>query len=416
MASTLCVRCASVLIDLMLALDDETVLPALLSNNDGDQVMMSDANDDDTQTPLLTLFLEMMQDTTDPLVQMSILDLLERLARETAHSLNNADDDDINPASNATTIPHLRIQWLFSTPVVDPLLTLAGGHVEDGEPDPILGGPALRVVASLCQVLGRQSSTTTTTTTAAETPTTSLLLTGFYRALTKFDDSTELDRLATVDAISSFAMASTEALRMVVLQRLQQNHQALLCEAWLSLHVAQPKLKSAILVSMAHVLEHGYAARSNLEELESRQQEEQALKKQLYGLLGRIYNSRRRGGPLQEDSTDLLISLTQSPLVEVRLGAYRVLTAVAMHLETGAQILLQNASFFELLMQGHDGKGQFMEEKTKEGREAKYRLVQAVYQSPAKGLLADAIVKQLETVLQRGPHYVKAQTWELATE
>jgi hypothetical protein len=55
-------------------------------------------------------------------------------------------------------------------------------------------------------------------------------------------------------------------------------------------------------------------------------------------------------------------------------------------------------------------------ESTKEGREAKWELVRAVLQSPVTGLLAEDIIRRMESYVNQGPHYVKVQQWELATD
>jgi hypothetical protein len=55
-------------------------------------------------------------------------------------------------------------------------------------------------------------------------------------------------------------------------------------------------------------------------------------------------------------------------------------------------------------------------EKIKEGREAKYSVVDTILKGEVKGLLADDIVRKLDQYLKEGPHYVKTITWELATE
>jgi len=69
------------------------------------------------------------------------------------------------------------------------------------------------------------------------------LIQRFHRVLSNFEQSGELDRLSLIDAISSFGGASAAALKSVLDDPVTR-------EAWLSLSVAQPKLKSAILVSV----------------------------------------------------------------------------------------------------------------------------------------------------------------------
>ena len=154
-------------------------------------------------TNALSLFLTMLEDDSDPLVQMSILDLLEKLATTTTNptttmsnhknhhteslleaNINNNNNTNNNNNNQSYSLFSLqeRANWLLSKTLLDPLLFMAGGfrgvdddddntgqddnnnggvnkddnneekEKEDNEPDPILGGPALRVVVALCKL------------------------------------------------------------------------------------------------------------------------------------------------------------------------------------------------------------------------------------------------------------------------
>jgi Proteasome non-ATPase 26S subunit len=108
------------------------------------------------------------------------------------------------------------------------------------------------------------------------------------------------------------------------------------------------------------------------------------------------------------DATQLVLSLAKSPFVETRLGTYALLEAVAKQ-GTGAQVLLSHDGFYDFLVSRES-------ERIKEGKEAKFAIVQAIMDSPARGLLADSIVNTLDKILKQGPHYVKAVQEELMTE
>mmetsp|Transcript_25152 Transcript_25152/g.41741 ORF Transcript_25152/g.41741 Transcript_25152/m.41741 type:complete len:194 (-) Transcript_25152:58-639(-) len=184
-------------------------------------------------------------------------------------------------------------------------------------------------------------------------------------------------------------------------------------QSWLSLAVAQPKLKAVILHSVATVIRHydqndndnadtimmetGDAANTN------NNAQQQLLTMKLFSTLASCNNS--------SNPTELLLSMARSPLIEVRLGAYAILLAVAKGNGGGAQVLLTTSGFYDFCIT-RDNKV----ETTKEGMEAKYNIVVAVLKSNARGLLADKIVKSLEQYVQQGPHYVKTLSWELATE
>lgn len=333
-ATTICVRCASAVVELACQGDAE----------------MHSAID----SGCMHLLVDMMTDSSDPLLQMSTLDLVEKLA---------------------TTLPMHgnRATWLFSHNVLHPLLEMAGAH---DDADPILGGPALRTLSSLCQLAHRDASLFGLGG--------SELLTGFHHALRNFNTTGELDRLAFIDAASSFASASPDALEVVL-------DDAEIRESWLSLNVAQPKLKSAILMSVALVINPLPEKDSNGDSI-AQVIPSNALAMRLYSSLG-LVNGR--------DSTELVLSLAKSPLVEERLGAYALLESVAKQ-GTGAQVLLTSPGFFDFLVDRQT-------ESTKEGKEAKFAIVQAIMNSSARGLLADDIVKQLEKILKEGPYYVKLE-------
>lgn len=349
-ATTICVRCASSIVDLTEA---------------GDPAMEAAIECGATH-----LLLEMLTDSSDPLMQMSALDLLEKMA---------------------TTLPMHgnRARWLFSKDVLHELLKMAGGvgvGNEGGEPDPILGGPALRVLSLICRLGQRDSSLFGLGGTE--------LLTGFHHALHNFDTTSggELAKLAYVDSVSSFASASPDTIALVL-------DDPTVRVGWLSLAVAQPKLKAVVLHSVANVIEPPIEKDSNGDSLQPFNIPSNQVAMRLFDMIGEVNNG---------DTTEVVMLIAKSPIVEARLGAYALLKAVAKR-GMGAQVLLSHGGFFEFLMNRDL-------EKVKEGKEAKFEIIEAVMDSDAKGLLADSIVKQFEEVLKQGPHYVKTQPWELMLE
>jgi hypothetical protein len=339
-ATTICVRCASAVVEIA-CLGDAEMQSAIDSGS-------------------MDLIINMMDDTSDPLLQMSTMDLVEKLARTLPMNITRA-------------------KWLFSESVLHPLLQMAGAQ---GDADPMLGGPALRLLSSFCQLAHRDASLFGLGGNE--------LLTGFHHALRNFNASGELDRLAIVDAISSFASASPDALEVVL-------DDSTIRESWLSLNVAQPKLKSAILVSVALVINPVPEKDANGDSVAA-VHPSSALSMRLYSTLG-LVNGR--------DATQRVLSLAKSPLVEERLGAYTLLTAVAKT-GTGAQVLLSSDGFFDFLITREN-------ESTKEGKEAKFEVIQAIANSSARGLLADNIVETLDKIIKQGPYYVKCEQWDVMT-
>lgn len=218
------------------------------------------------------------------------------------------------------------------------------------------------------------------------------LLTGFHMALHNFEVSGELDRLAIVDAISSFASASSSALDLVLDDPVTR-------KAWLSLDVAQPKLKASILGSVSIVIDPPDNNGTDGDSVPTPPPTNKAGLK-LFSTLGQTNNG--------EDPSEMVLSLAKSPVIETRLAAYTLMKAVAT-LQTGGQVLMMCPGLFEFLINRDV-------EKTKEGREAKYEVVRTIVGSEVKGLLAEDIAKQLEKYVKDGPHYQKAMSWELATE
>jgi hypothetical protein len=350
--STMVVRCAQMVTDIA-KLDDPFMKAAI-----------------DTSAMELFRSALVLHSKDDPLLQISLLDILEQFVK-------------VKP------IHMERARWLFQDSVLQPVLEWAGGGTEqDASPDPILGGSALRVLAALCPLAHPHPELYRDT------------VRSFHRALHNFcndteHNPTEIDRLALIDAISSFASSTATALEIVL-------DDPITAKAWLSLAVAQPKLKSAVLMSVALVF---HPAENEMEvdngTTTNDRNSLQSSWMKLYTALG-FHNHGI-------DTTELLLQLARSPLPETRLSVYALMEAVAKYLNTGGQVLLMNGDFYPFLMNRDL-------ESTFEGRQAKYQVVQAIVQSSAKGLLAEEIVRAMETYISQGPHYVKKVGWEVADQ
>lgn len=352
-ASTIAVRCASAMVDLLLALQDAAM-----------RCMVEHGATD--------LFLHMLQDVSDPLVQISVLDLLEVLAQKT-------------PVSSASVET---CKWLQSPPVVEPILlfsgvslsddTMSDSHDSSNDIDPLLGGSALRLLSALCSQSQSDESLT--------------LLPAFSKALHNFasQSRSEVDRLHLVHAISSFAGSSLDALKAVLDDPTTR-------EAWLCLqHVAQPKLKAATLLSIAMVLDpsldsHRPPPHSSLES---------SMAMTLYSQLGQANGA-------DYNTTDWMLKLCAAPIPELRLASYALLSAMAQVGVGGAQVLLSSAAFLDFLFERN--------ESTQDGRVAKFQVVQAVF-TKVQGLLSEVMVSKFEKHLEQGPHYVQTMQWDVVAE
>ena len=343
--STVSVRCASTIVDLV-CLGDASMDAAVKAGS-------------------MDLLLGLVSDGDDPLMQMSALDLLETMATR-------------------LPIHGRRAQWLFDRKVLTPLLEMAGST---GSPDPICGGNALRTLSSFCKLAHVPQE-------ASSLLNDSELLGDFHRALHCFEENSsgENDRLAFIDAVSSWSTASPDALALVI-------DDPLLREGWLSLSVSQPKLKSVILYSVATCIDPPSQVDTSGDTVMASNVPSNQLSMRLFDCLGAVNG---------KDATDIVLSAADSSFAELRLGAYALLNAVAKR-GTGAQVLLSHNSFYEFLVTRE-------KESTKEGKEAKHAIVEAVLCSDARPLLADSIVTTLEKIAQQGPHYVNVSSYELATE
>lgn len=353
-ASTVCIRCASAVVDLV-SLNDQLMASA-------------------TSSGATDLLLKMLTYDRDPLLVLSVYDLMERMAA--THPMHGN-----------------RARWLSSETVLRPLLDKSGAGTSEetaGDADPMLGGPALRVLSAICR-LGQRDSTIFGHGDQGGKGGTEALL-GFHRALHHFEGSGELDRLALVDAISSFCSASPEALDLVLNDQVTR-------DSWLNLAVAQPKLKAVILTSVAMVIDPAPERDANSDMVTDANVPTNTSSMRLYSLLGQT-NSR--------DATEVVLALAKSPITESRLSAYTLFRAVAKT-SSGAQVLLSHLDFLNFCLERE-------RETTKDGREGKFGIVEAIMSSHVKLLLADDIVQTLNRYLKQGPNYVPPFKPELMTE
>lgn len=338
------VRCASTLIDIVIASEHAMNLAVSLGAMDK--------------------MVELMTDQTDPLTQMVIIDLVEKIATTKPIHISSA-------------------RWMSTTQVLAPLLEMAGGT---GELDPLLGGPALKLLSLIfSNVVSKHLVSENLDANHYQ---------GFKRALHNFDSSGETGRLAFIDAVSSFASASDDALIGTL-------DDPFLREKWLSLkNVAQPKLKSAVLGSIARIIDPNTIEGDNTRKTQEPSfPPSNTLALRLYNMFGAV-NS--------QDATNMLLFLAKSPIVEVRLGSYALMQAMTKR-DQGVKTMLAHTDFFNFLIDRSI-------EHTKEGKEVKYSVVKNVLDSKVHSMLSDDVVKKLQKIVDQGPFFVETISWEMATE
>eukprot|EP01083_Nonionella_stella_P205085 747173_1 len=195
--------------------------------------------------------------------------------------------------------------------------------------------------------------------------------------------SGEVEKIGFVDGISTYICCqknnanASNALKAVLGDRE-------LLEEWLHLRMGQSKLKVVVMNSISKVLLSNLVQNS----------EGQSLCMSLYQSIGDI-NDVGAG----HSTTEIIMEYVKSQLVELRLGVYELLTAVAKN-DKGAHELMRYGGFFEFLCNRNL-------EIVKEGKELKFDLVKAIVHSEVIGLLASEVVEKLEQVIEDGPYYVK---------
>ncbi|KAL3804690.1 hypothetical protein HJC23_008505 [Cyclotella cryptica] len=399
------IRIASLMIDVAL-LGEEQFSWAVTADDDSGCIM----------DMLLHLALDVPND--DPLLQMSALDQLERLACEPMH--------------------RRRAEFLLGNDILSRgLLCLVGSNgdlttdasVTDEwtEMDPVNGAAALRLLTEISRV-GVSTSLSLSLLEESIVTKFQLLLKNFHKALQQFHPQGELERLSYIHAVSSLfatcsigacstpnneSAATTTELTNTILRDKSLLHD------WLSLHsrAAQPKLKSAVLCSMAQVMEptewnddSAKVKRGSTDTAKACTRPNDAIVLQLYQAFSEANGHR--------DPTELLLTSAKSPFVEERLGAYTVLKALVMRGAAVRLLLLYNDvdsgknSFLEWLL-NHDN------ESTTEGRNAKYQIVNTMLSLSGNlicGLIPEKLMRELELWNERGPQFRRTIPWEMATE
>ena len=208
----------------------------------------------------------------------------------------------------------------------------------------------------------------------------------------------EIEKIGFIDGISTFCEGECESSERK-LEMVLENQELL--EEWMTLRRGQSKLKAVVMSSVATVIMQGLELELELESEQGAQRDasgrnaSHATKLELFKKIGTVNDV---GGG--QDSTEIVMKYVMGQIVELRLAAYELLTAVA-NIHMGANTLMRFGGFFEFLCNRNL-------EIVREGKLLKYELVKAVVKSDVMGLLADGIVKMLKQVVADGPFFVKS--------
>ncbi len=274
------------------------------------------------------LFVQMLGDFDDPLQQLSLLDALIQ------------EFDNNNNISNPSSAID---EWLASPPLMSLVLQFLK--------DPLLADAALRYVGMLSSVRPTEIS---------------IVLDHVKQVVAENGGDVptrDTERLPLVNTLSTLAMSAFEVGLNAILS------DSLLRRTWWDTdRIAQPKLKAAILVSIAQalpVVEESFGASRALE---------------MYKMVG---EDHRRG--YSDDSTTtfwLLSKMASSPLIEVKIASMTLLAA-AIRIENAAPTILgvfdktAHVSLVELLLSSN-------REATIHAQSARYDLLIAFWDATEK--------------------------------
>ncbi len=310
-------------------------------------------------------FFDGMGDENDPLLQISLLELLEVTNRDDLlrhwkeldpilyHMVGvNVKKGSSNDNTNMTSTDMDTSDDASHLIIVD----------ANGPLHPFCAGAALRILAKRHIHVHVPSEQNT-----------------FVRVLKSFSEkmSGEVEKIGFLDGISTFCQEKDEHLQSIL-------DSELLLEEWLNLRSVggQSKLKVVIMNTVAKVIS-------------SPEVKDDDLCMRLYQSIGTVNDV----GSMNNTTTEIIMEYARSQIVEMRFGAYELLRAVVAHTKRGGHVLMRYGGFFEFLCNRNL-------EDVKEGKELKYDLVKAVWDSDVRGLLASDIVKVLEQVIEDGPYYV----------
>ncbi|KAG6959435.1 hypothetical protein JG687_00008774 [Phytophthora cactorum] len=212
----------------------------------------------------------------------------------------------------------------------------------------------------------------------------------------KMQSPDSLQQIAAMDALAAFASSSDKELHLLIQHRS-------ICQMWLQLgSSAKMPVKANCYHSLARVL----GAHTRLLKQSEQVPEENA---GVWSMCERLFNSL--GVECAQQSTMVvLMNALKQPFEELRTSVFHVLRSVAAQNNPwGMRTLLSYGGFFEFLMDRTT-------EPTKETREWKFAVLDAVLASPFHSLLDASLLEKLQGSLRRGPYAGAAAPAEMELE
>ena len=231
-------------------------------------------------------FQKALEDDKDPLLQMSMLDIIE----------NHVKDDKI---LNSMCIGSTLLKMVGCSHIQDHTNSVPNEHAMH----PFCSGAALRLLARMDTLMIKENV--------------------FVQVLVSYSRhmSGEIEKIGLIDGITTFA--SNDDHLMAVMENNE------LVEEWLNLRRGQSKFNVVILNSVVRILD--------------KKEISDELRIRLYKLIGEVNNVGNGN-----DTTRIIMEYAKSSIIEIRLAAYNVLRAVA-RTKTGSHVLVKYGGFLEFL-------------------------------------------------------------------
>ncbi|KAG7402364.1 hypothetical protein PHYBOEH_000072 [Phytophthora boehmeriae] len=212
----------------------------------------------------------------------------------------------------------------------------------------------------------------------------------------KMQAADSLQQIAAMDALAAFGSSSDKEFHLLLQHRS-------LCQTWLQLG---SRAKMPVKANCFHSLARVIGEPTRLKKQPGQVPEENA---GIWAMCERLFNSL--GVECAQQSTMvLLMNALKQPFEELRTSVFHVLRSVAAQNNPwGMRTLLSYGGFFEFLMDRTT-------EPTKETREWKFAVLDAVLASPFQSQLDAGILEKLQASLRRGPYAGAAAPAELELE
>ncbi|CAM9278583.1 unnamed protein product [Laminaria digitata] len=332
----------------------------------------------------LPLVTNLTTDSSDVLLQLNALELLEKARRGRGHVASTAAG-----ARHVVTSGHL-----------SGLIVAAGGGEGDNAapPDPLLGASALRTVAN---VLAKAAGVGLDVWKEFGAPS----RIGFLQACTvHIEGRDEAGKLAGLVAASTVAAASSDALKAMLAQ--EYGAEGVL-DAWLTISSHKVEVKAAALHALALVLgPPSNASPSGGDEVmgntaaEEERETRSLLCRTLFERLG-VCNRRSAG--------TLVVELARQPVPEVRHAAYDVLRCTVWQPGGWGLSVVFSQPGFRTYLESRET------DVSKATKEWKFSVVEAVMQCRDRGVLGQDALDSFRNILQQGPFWVPSKSRDVAT-